>query len=187
MIISIKKWFSFLLLGLVSCVPGNLTTDPTPLPTLQPKPEFVLEVVPKESQALPLTVYRGEIDKGEQGYTELAMAAWDKLSGYNSEICVKIDGVEQIGDDFTQPSTITNRVSMQVDGIEIIDIYGGLVSLEAISVVDTNGQVLMRGVGAKVACGIVALDVGVHMVQFQFRQTSGNILEYQWQFVLTED
>lgn len=187
MITNIKKWLFFLLLGLVSCVPGNFTTALTPLPTLQPKPEFVLEVVPRESQVLPLTVYRGEIYKGGQGYSELALADWDKISGYNSEICLKIDGVDQVGDDFTQPSTITNRVSMQVDRVEVIDIYGGLVSLEAVRVVDTNGQVLMRGVGTKVVCGIVALDVGVHKVQFQFRQTSGTILEYEWLFELVDE
>ncbi len=174
---------SFMILELVwlsSCIPAAVIATPSPLPATQSRPNFVLDTLPKESQILHLSEF--EIT-GEP--IEL-VDNWETVTAFSSQICIKIDNYAQVGDDFSDSFEIVDRVTLQVDDKPVDEIGATGVTLEAIRVLDSNGQVLMEGIGPKLICGKVNLQTGNHEVFFQFRQTTGNLLQYQWVFELIE-
>lgn len=186
----IKRLIILLVLGLSSCMPNTASNMPTPLPIIQERPNFVLDVAPREGLILTTSMFEAiPYRKGEIAIDEMLLTEFENISAYKSLVCLKVDNIAEIGDDFTEPSEIVSRVAMYIDDLEIENIYAGSLSFEAIRVVDVNnGQVLMQGVGPKSICGKAhPLSAGVHEVLFQFRQTSGNILEYRWLFGLEEN
>ncbi|NJN53521.1 MAG: hypothetical protein HC804_01475 [Anaerolineae bacterium] len=161
-------------------MPSAVVTTSTILPTIQARPSFVLETLPRESQVLRLSEFEAIGEPIE------LVDDWDTVTIYDSQICLKIDNYAQAGDDFTDPVKVVERVTLLVDSKPVDEIGAGGVTLEAIRVVDSDGQILMQGVGPQLVCGKTDLQIGFHEVMFQFRQTSGNLLEYQWKFELTE-
>lgn len=187
MILNIKKWFIIFLFGLVGCASSSFNANSTPLPTLQARPEFILGVAPRELQILSLTTFTTSLDEPNLEVLD----DWDDitLTGYDSLICLKVEMslLAEVGDDFIEGDIVKERVAMLIDGSEVNELHVTSVLLQSIHVVDTNGQYLMKGVEPKLICGKVSPTIGVHEVLFQFRQTSGSILEYRWQFALTEN
>lgn len=185
----IKRLIILLVLGLSGCMSNTATNIPTPLPIIQERPNFVLDVVPREGLILTTNIFEAIPDpKDDILADEMLLTEFENISAYNSLVCLKVDNIAEIGDDFMESSEIVSRVTMYIDDLEIENIYAGSLSLQAIRVVDTNGQVLMQGVEPKSICGKAhPLGAGVHEVLFQFHQTSGNILEYRWLFGLEEN
>jgi len=184
----LKCLIILLLLGLSGCMSNTATNMPTPLPIIQERPNFVLDVAPREGLILTTNMFEAIPDqKDEIVFDEMLLTEFENISAYKSLVCLNVDNIAEGGDDFMQPSEIASRVTMYIDDLEIENIYVGSLSFEAIRVVDTNGQVLMQGVEPKSICGKAhPLGAGVHEALFQFRQTSGNILEYRWLFGLEE-
>jgi hypothetical protein len=171
----------FILLG---CSPGITSELNAPIPTARPRPDFVLETAPAESQVLPVSLY-----EAQRSFPGLPADQWDDIDGYDSSVCLKVEtgSLAQKGDDFRDDSdsTMKNRVTMIIDDMEAQATYVGGILLQRINVLDIDGQPVMMGVEPRLICGLVVLEPGVHEVLFQFRQTSGDILEYTWHFELT--
>lgn len=183
--IYIKKLTTiFFLFVLSSCLPSNTEDATIILPTAEPRPAFILNVAPLESQILPISMF--EADRIGPG---LAADIWDEIDGYNSQVCLKIETglLAQTGDDFIEPSSIKERVAISVDGFRMKETFVNSILLQSIHVKDINGQYLMKGVEPKLICSPVEIGEGVHDVLFQFRQTSGDVLEYQWHFALKDE
>jgi hypothetical protein len=174
----------FLLLFLLSCSPGITSESNAPIPTARPRPDFVLETAPSESQVLPVSLY-----EAQRSFPGLLADQWDDIDGYDSSVCLKVEtgSLAQEGDDFRDDSdsTMKNRVTMIIDDMEAQATYVAGILLQRINVVDGDGQPVKMGVEPRLICSIVVLEPGVHEVLFQFRQTSGDILEYRWHFELT--
>jgi hypothetical protein len=178
-----------LVLGLSGCMSNTATNMPTPLPIIQERPNFVLDVAPREGMILTTNMFEAIPDPkdGIIVFDERLLTEFENISAYRSLVCLNVDNIAEVGDDFSESSEIVSRVTMYVDNQKIENIHAAGLYLTAIQVVDTNGQVLMQGIGPKSICGKAhPLGVGVHEVLFQFRQTSGNILEYRWLFGLEE-
>ena len=168
----------------------SATPEFAALPTLQPRPDFVLDVTPLESQQLPLAMF--EADRTEEFFAATGIfvdSSGDSDLGYMSQICMTADlsYLAQPGDDFSADQNAIKRVTLQVGDLVLPEVTGGHTSLEAISALDENGQVSIQGLGDMIFCGKVNLDVGIHTVSFQFRQTTGETKEYTWQFVINEE
>ena len=168
----------------------SATPEFAPLPTLQPRPDFVSAVTPLESQQLSLPLL--EADRTEEFLAAtgiLVNSSGDPDLGYMSQVCLTANlfPLAQIGDDFSDDQNVVNRVTFQVDNLILPEVTGWHTSLEAISLLDENEQVSIQGLGDMIFCGKVSLDVGVHTVLFQFRQTTGETKEYTWQFVIKDE
>ena len=160
------------------------------LPTLQPRPDFVLDVTPLESQQLSLALF--EADRTEEFLAATGIyvdSTGDPDLGYMSQVCLTADLIflAQTGDDFSDDQNAIKRATFQVDNLILPEVTGGHTNLTAISALDENGQVSIRGLGDMIFCSKVGLDVGIHTVLFQFRQTSGKTKEYTWQFLLNDE
>ncbi len=173
----------FLFFILLGCSPTVRSESNVPIPTARPRLNFVEDTAPSESQILSKSVYEGWQDE-PRGQLE----DWEDLEGYRSDVCLKVRTglLAQNGDDFSDDSTFEKRVKLFVDDLESEHLRAFSTSIELINVGDKDGNVLIRGVMPRAICGRYDLKPGVHEVLFQFRQTSGDILEYRWQFELTK-
>lgn len=196
-----KLVFFILILTLVACYPNNSegvaevasSTIPTVpiIPTDYPRPEFVLRVSPEEQQILPLTLFEADLtDEYFVGTGDVSVPSWgDMTTGYRKQICIEMElgNLAEVGDDFTQRGSITERVEMDVDGVSLSKIGAGHTSLTATHVYNSKGEVLILGIGSAIACGTAQLNTGVHEVVFRFHRSSGDIEEYIWHFALIGD
>lgn len=185
----LKCLIILMLLGLSGCVSNTATNMPTPLTIIQERPNFVLDVAPREGLILTTNMFEAIPDrKDEIVIDERLLTEFENISAYRSLVCLNVDNIAEVGDDFSESSEIVSRVTMYIDNQKIENIHADGLNFTAIQVVDANsGQVLMQGIGPKSICGKAhPLGAGVHEVLFQFRQTSGNILEYRWLFGLEE-
>jgi len=146
------------------------------LPTLQPRPEFIVRVSPEESSRVPWWVYKGEFEQGP-GFR-------DAEEGFASMVCIEPDlgALVQDGDHFIA-DTIDERMELIVDGIPRSSTTG----LVRGSIVDNlkdleSREVLSTFPGFYNLCWSAPVGRGIHQVTFRFRQTSGDIQEYVWQF-----
>jgi hypothetical protein len=91
----------------------------------------------------------------------------------------------QKGDDFADTESVLERIELRVDGEErdLVSGWDGLLDIE----VQEEGEFYARFGGPYVFCWHAPVGVGVHLVSFQFRQTSGDIKEYTWYFAVAED
>ncbi len=185
---NLKRVISLIFLfaiSISSCSPNSVRQTATPQPTIiEPRPDFVLETAPSETQVLPISLF--EAKASEPG--GLSADEWENIDGYNSDVCLKTDTIllAQKGDNFRNDSMVP-RITMIVDGVEAKAISVNGILLQSIHALDTDGNIIKWGVEPRLICGSFVLEPGVHEVLFQFRQTSGDILEYRWQFGLTED
>ncbi len=158
----------------------------TPLPTIQPRPDFVREVVPPESISIPQVIYQYQ----RPGVTTFGLVdledAW--LYGFRSEICADIDLGElvQPGDNFAANAETQERFQLIIDGIEIsAEMGNGLGG--AVLALDSLTNPTMTWEHYSKFCWIVPLEVGTHQINLQFQPTSGDIQAYSWQFALTKE
>ena len=96
-----------------------------PLPTIQPRADFVREVRPPESISIPQVIYQYQRpDITTFGLVDLE-DAW--FYGYRSEICADIDLGElvQPGDSFALDEETRERFRLIIDGVEISAETGG--------------------------------------------------------------
>ena len=154
-----------------------------PLPTIQPRPEFIVDISPPESSTIPWEYFRYE-------HPEIRLYGFIDLEsgfsmGYGSRICVNIDlgEVVQSGDDLNI-SSAQARMQLRLVGTDIVPEQAGGLSglLENYSTLkDATWE------SFTIYCWQVPLGAGTHTLNLQFRQTSGSILEYTWQFALSDE
>lgn len=154
----------------VSPTPTVLTDSVTaamPLPTLQPPPAFIKSTNPAASSSTWWPEYSSDSNK--------------------SMLCVDFtaDELVESGDNFTSED-IFERVSLLVNGESHFD----YAEMEEVSVLhqmhDSAGNVIASWGGPYSFCWRAELSPGTHQAEFQFRQTSGTVQSYHWQFILTE-
>lgn len=173
-------FFIVTLLGCTSSTSNNSVVTP---PIIQLRPDFILATSPRESTHLPITIFE------RYGMDARSADIWEDISGYDSLVCLKVETsrLAQNGDDFIEPTKVQERISILVDDAKVGKVYVTSILLQSIHVIDANGEYLMTGIEPKLICGEVDLSVGVHKVLFQFRQTSGDVLEYEWLFELVDE
>ncbi|MCL4872343.1 MAG: hypothetical protein KJ063_25560 [Anaerolineae bacterium] len=168
---------------------ANLTVDTSVV--IQPTPAFVRKVSPRESESIPLSLFESDFTNQYFEKTGVVVeSTWgNPNTGYKSRVCIEIElgEVAQPGDDFQEQTTITERAIFLVDETILNDIIGGHSSLVAIHALDSDGDILMKGLGSAIFCAKAYLNPGVHTATFQFTQTSGDLLTYSWQFTIVED
>lgn len=165
---------------------GPILATWTPLPTIQPRPDFVIAVAPPESISIPHVIYQYQ----RPGYTTFGLVdvedAWSV--GYRSEICADIDlgKLVQPGDHFGLDRETAKRFRLIIDGREVAaDLGHGLGG--AVLVTDSSTEPVMSWEAYSRFCWIVPLPPGTHEITLQFQQTSGDIQEYSWQIALTTE
>lgn len=179
-----KLWILLLLPIFSSCSINDSGEFNTPLPTIEPRPAFIIETAPTESQILPISLFEASV-----GEPRGQLDVWHDIDGYQSDVCLKIETVllAQDGDNFLNESKVEDRITLLVDGEKPSHIMVMSAAIDGLRIVDAEGQILKMGVEPRAICSAVNLQVGRHDVLFQFRQTSGDVLEYRWQFGLTDD
>lgn len=187
----------FLLAWLVACLPatpsprGLPAPQPTwtPYPTIQPRPDFIQEVSPPESVAIPLQIYAYDNPGEDQlGYARDVQEAY--RYGYDSDICVLFfvaDLLEE-GDNLTSEELLLERITLLINGSNTPATLSdrALISRALFIMVGETGNPTSTGVGPEPFCWKAELGVGVHQIVFQFRQTSGIVQQYAWHLVITE-
>ncbi|WP_420631649.1 hypothetical protein [Candidatus Leptofilum sp.] len=154
------------------------------------QPNFVQKVSPQEFESIPLSIYSADLT--DEYYERTGIIVYSALGsrrfGFKSKVCIEIRlGVlAQVGDDFSEDSSISERIKISINNEDLTDITAGHSSLELINIGNLEGEILKRGVGDAVACGKALLAPGLQEVTFEFQQTSGEIKSYSWQFELTE-
>jgi hypothetical protein len=163
---------------LAACTPGPLvpadlsatisvTRMITPMATAEP-----LSTPPADTQQLP--TYLLSTDPPAGGSTPRRLLD-------ESQVCVRFDtaGLLEQGEQLTDAQVI-ERISLLVNGEQA----EGLNSFTASYVLDDAGNVKATGNGLYNACWHVELRTKAHQAEFQFRQTSGTIQSYHWQFTV---
>jgi hypothetical protein len=176
---AVSAVLSLLILAGCTALSPAPTSTPIVLSTAQPRPDFINEVGPEESSVLSLEVYEAE-------YSHV-VGMRNLETGYASTVCLSpdLDYLVQKGDDFADAESVLARIELRVDGEEreVADWLDRLLDIEMLQ----DGEVYARFGGPYVFCWHAPVGVGVHLVSFQFRQTSGDIKEYSWYFAVTED
>jgi hypothetical protein len=164
-----------------------------PLPTPQPRPEFINNVSPPESSVTAIDVYKAFLDMGG-----IHFDVRPEEVGYNNSICVNLNTgpLLENNNDFTDGEAVLHRISVFVDEQELTDWNYVMWTDTGVCSSDFEGGCNYRGlthitnaVGYDwiINCWTADVDAGNHHVLFQFRQTSGNVQEYQWSFGLTNE
>ncbi len=151
-----------------------------PLPTPEPRPDFIGDVSPPESSTIPLNVYQVNINEHaiHEGVRSEDM-------GFANSICVAIDTgpVLESGDKLVDWRNVLNRVSVRADGTLLTDVVYTI----WYNILTYNEAEDAEGIGWVVYCWQADLGVGNHEIAVQFSQTSGNIQEYKWYFAITSE
>jgi len=102
--------------------------------------------------------------------------------GYGSKICAELNVYDlvQKGDDFTDAEQVLNRIEVEVDGAPRSG--DGLIEVYSLMAWEENGKTVAQWSGPFSFCWKAPLEIGTHQVSFQFRQTTGDVQEYLWQF-----
>ena len=178
-------FFHILLFIIPACTSESTRNPAYVLPTIEPRPDFILEVAPAESEVVPISEFRAMNDgNGPQAQFDI----WDDIDAYANHVCLKVatGQLAQEGDDFRKDATLIERIKMAIDGQELEHVFVNPINLQMIDVADLDGNFIKRGVGSRAICGYAGIGIGTHEALFRFQQTSGNILEYRWQFALEE-
>lgn len=164
-----------------------IVEDVRPTPTLppfpmmdvapiQPRPDFVQLVGPLEYSIVHSDFYH----LTAEGVGGIRITGTMR-NGFQSAICVRpfIRELIQQGDNFSELPILWDRMTLLVDG-EQKERYGssGLGLPVWLSEEDQETQ----WVEGEDYCWFTPLQLGIHEVAFQFRQTSGDIQEYKWLF-----
>lgn len=148
------------------------------IPTSASRPESIMRVSPSESETLPLETYLSEVENAV-GFT-------DSLGAYNANVCVQLSSVElaRQGENFADLESFLDRNSMYVDG-QKVEVH----SQVFIGYTDESGEggTKFDFVEHPIICWRAPLNVGLHEAEFQFRQTSGDMQNYTWYFLLTDE
>lgn len=203
-----NRWIiCFLLLIAVSCTVNTTDTIieqsktipltrpassilPTPLPTLarmdiqplEPRAEYIAQVMPEEYSIVPQDLYNGQ---RHDGYTQFRSANRPLEFGYRSTICIRLllSPLIQAGDVFLDNESVYERMEFLVDS-EAMPLAPNVIQ-QGLPVFDpTTNQ--LGWIDGDDHCWIANLEVGIHEVLFRFHQTSGKIQEYSWYFEISE-
>ena len=146
------------------------------LPTLQPRPEFIIRVSPEESSRVPWWVYKGEFVK--------VIGFHQAKDGFASMVCVEphLEALVQDGDHFIS-NTVDERMELIVDGIPRSSTTGLVRGSRAYKLKDLESREVLSSCPSFYSlCWSAPVGRGIHQVTFRFRQTSGDVQEYAWQF-----
>ena len=161
----------------------NFKVTPVSLAASRARPTYILDVSPTESLMMPLSLYEADGKNYRTEKTDSYIGVRRAEVGYNSSICVELDLTDLVepGDDFREVSSITERITVIVDGLILTEI------IDWSYLPDFWGRGTARWGGPYTYCWSSPLDVGIHEVLFQFRQTTGHVRSYRWSFTITED
>ena len=165
------------------------TQDSIPAP--QPRPDFVYQVSPLESETIPLSLFESPGDPSE----DISLPSDGRpagfpipAQGYNSKVCTAINlaPLVQPKDDLTSYDKIMAHVTFSIDEHELgepaFDYFR--TDLEDEIIVAEDG--LTQWIGLFTLCWTRELLAGAHQATFQFEQTSGDIQSYSWHFIIVD-
>lgn len=163
-----------------ACAGDTTTPLPTLLPVTESIPDCILDVQPAPASRISLEWYQTNLtdDFVYEGYRPV-----DEL-GHKSNVCVYLDfgPVVQSGDELTSEEEYFNRVALCVDNRKLEPKPDEQLSyLEGLLLYPEIGPGTVSGMPYWF-CWPAHLEVGVHEVTFQFRQTDGTLVEFSWSF-----
>jgi hypothetical protein len=184
----------------IGCTPGPLvpadlsapisvtrmaTPTATPLPTLQPRPPYILSEAPAAAAVVGWNDY-ANAPNPSMICVELTLATvvepGDHLMRHEivERTTLFVNGEQ--ANKYPEPrkyTTVVNGEVVVLDSILLVETVG--------QIVDSDGQVIASWEGEEDDyCWLAELLPGTHQAEFQFRQTSGTIHSYRWYFTLTE-
>ncbi len=175
-------WYILLTLWLMPVIGCNSSSNNNlndiVVPTPEPRPEFIMRVSPSESTSIPLNVYQSEVENAI-GFTE-------SLGAHNANVCVQLSSFElaRQGENFADRKSFLKRNSMYVDG-QKVEVHSQV--LIGYTEESGEGGTKFDFVEHPIICWRAPLNVGLHEAEFQFRQTSGDMQNYTWYFLLTDE
>jgi hypothetical protein len=188
---TLKKQLLIISLVLTACSSAPLSTpapskNPTPLPTLEPMPEFIAEVWPAPASRTPLVFYQADLidEIGISGYEGSRPV---ERAGHRSNICVYLDAGMLVTypkqETFTYPDDrlysyeeAVERATLSVDGQKLV--HQPDERWHRVGFAGRPGYPYWL-------CWPAALEVGLHQASFQFRQPDGTVEEFSWLFEIT--
>ncbi len=175
-----KRIFFVVALALGACnfAPVPPRETPTPVPTLEPLPEFIVEAWPAPTSRTLAAFYQADLlaELGISGYEGPRPVA---EIGHRSNICIYLDTGALTGYDeaIYAYDGVVERTTLSVDGQELMPEYDE--QWYPVSKVGTPGY-------PHWLCWPAKLEAGIHKVNFQFSQDE-RIEQYSWFFEITPE
>jgi hypothetical protein len=156
---------------------------PTPLPTLEALPEFILEAWPKAAGRVSQEFYQSDLS-GEMLYEGSRSV---EEFGYNSNICVYLDvaPVIQKDDQIMSYEDVIQRVKFYLNGQKLSPKKDDRWAHVEIEIFYPELSPNTRSGAPFWLCWPAELAIGMHQARLEFRQTDGTIQSYDWFFEIT--
>jgi hypothetical protein len=162
-----------------------VTPTETPLPPLQPHPDYIVSTKPAAATVIEWNEYASD-PNASMICVELSLATLVEPGDHfiQNEIAERTTLFvnDKQSDEYPKPREHT----IVIEGEEVVlDDYHELYTFS--QVVDRDGQVIASWEGEGLLnCWLAELLPGTHEAEFQFRQTSGTVQSYRWFFTLME-
>lgn len=151
----------------------------TPIPT----PSFLSWIFPEPGSTISLLEF-------ESGYP---MPSSEMLP---NAICIQLKGSELIEQEdiyldlnnYIERSTlvVNEKVWVGSDAIPVVDFLGSFQEIKRNPKTGEVNIISNIAIGPFVICWQVPLKIGVHHINYQVQQTSGNFLSHTWQFSIVK-
>lgn len=170
--------------GTITSLP--ITLSPTVLHVRESTslPSWLSAVTPPPGEVVSMETFKS-FDDSEN----LRVGIPSRDLGYDSTVCVVIELIflVQPGDALRNRDEIAKRISMELDGIELIKATRGL-SNELLSGIENNlGTPVATYIGpSHTFCWYVDLAAGNHQATILFKIKGTERVQYSWNFEITE-
>ena len=159
------------------------------IPAPQPRPDFVRQVSPLESETIPLSLFQAPSEERFIPTENLPAGFPDPEKGYNSQICVEINlspPLAQPRDSLTDYNKIMAHITFLIDEQELDEPKGGYFKTDLEEDITVSNDGLTQWISPYTLCWTAQLLVGAHQATIQFEQTSGAIQSYSWHFIIVD-
>lgn len=166
----IKFLLFWSIIGSIGCVPTYPQLNGShrmfiPLPPIEPRPQFILDVEPEENSSTDFRQYK---DKNH----------------FNNNICIELDlwHIAQSGDTLSsgemalRSDLLVNRREMPLDSELMV---------ATLTIFEIDGQETQIS-GPVTLCWEAQIPPGLHLAHLTIKQTDGNVLSYRWNFIISK-
>ncbi len=162
------------------------THTPTPLPVIEPMPDYILQVQPAPASYVSLEWYEADLIN-ESGFGGYEGSRPVEEIGHRSNVCVYLDvgPVIQSGDRTTDYGSAIIRSDLYVDDIQLTPrLDEHWFHVEVLREYPDVGPNTFSGAPFWL-CWPTELEIGVHKAVFEYQQTDSTIQEFSWLFEIT--
>ncbi|WP_420628355.1 hypothetical protein [Candidatus Leptofilum sp.] len=151
---------------------------------IQPRPNYIQAVSPKEYSIVPLDIYR----YSPAGIEIIGSATDNPEEGYQSTICLRVSSepLAEEGDDLTPLGEMEKRMALYVNYTQMEMTGSVLKTLPVIHMPENPDDVRTAWLTPADYCWKAPLTLGQHQIEFTFQQTSGKVEHYTWVLEIVE-